>query len=353
MATVTQIRGMLLEEIALHLLLTSGYRRIVPGEEGTRSGPAGVELKGRGCWHQVDAFVAPSALLPFMYPIRLILEAKCYEHSPVGLNVARGVAGLLLDVNQNYFTRRIASEDVHMTRFNYHGALFSTSGYTRQAQAYATAHQIFLIDYQGVPIIQPVIQSLFLLDADDFVNVRRLQISRLRMRFREFLAGREPDMLEGLLTDAGMQKVRDHLTPALDRIRGSYFGMVEGKYPIHLLSASRLPLGALAQDMEVPCAIRVSDDGEVWAFEPSGIPHNSDMFFRLEFQLPDVIADILHERSIESHAEQEWAQLVAVKRQYLRFVDVTGIVGTQVRTFRLTLDQDWLGRYVTEREARR
>jgi len=52
-----QIRGMLLEEVALHLLRRSGYRTVdAPGNDPTLCNVgAGLAVRGRGSEHQIDA----------------------------------------------------------------------------------------------------------------------------------------------------------------------------------------------------------------------------------------------------------------------------------------------------------
>ena len=107
MASIHQIRGALLEEIVLLLLARSGYRRILVGEEGTRNGPAGLEVEGRGTHHQIDALVTQLHSHAFVYPIRLLVEAKC-QGKPVRLTVIRSAVGTLFDINQNYFSGRLA-----------------------------------------------------------------------------------------------------------------------------------------------------------------------------------------------------------------------------------------------------
>ncbi len=122
MASINQIRGALLEEIVLLLLDRSGYRSIKAGEEGTRNGRAGLEVEGRGSHHQIDALVSPVHSHAFIYPIRLMVEAKC-ETSPVGLATVRSVVGTLFDINQNFLARRVSGgREVRVQRFNYHAA---------------------------------------------------------------------------------------------------------------------------------------------------------------------------------------------------------------------------------------
>jgi hypothetical protein len=48
-----------------------------------------------------------------------------------------------------------------------------------------------------------------------------------------------------------------------------------------------------------------------WEFEPSEIPEGSHEYFRLQFQLPPLIAEILSSRQRE---EQEWMANIGIKR---------------------------------------
>lgn len=164
MASIHQIRGSLLEEVVLLLLSRSGYRRVRAGEEGTRNGRAGLEVEGRGTVHQIDALVTPIHAHAFIYPIRLMVEAKCEAH-PVTLSTMRSVVGSVFDINQNYFADGISGRrGVQMQRFNYHAAVFAANGYSENAERYALAHQVFLIDYSHVPAMRPVINAFLELE---------------------------------------------------------------------------------------------------------------------------------------------------------------------------------------------
>lgn len=354
MASIHQIRGALLEEIVLHLLIQAGYRIVGFGEEGTRAGPAGLELRGRGCWHQIDAFAAPLYSPPFMYPLRLLLEAKCYEDRPVDVRIVRAVVGTVMDVAQHYFSERIQDSDVQMQRYNYSAAVFSASGYTPGAQQFAAAHQIFLIDYKDVPAMRPVIDSLFSLRPADFeaadaqnISVNLTEIRQALRRALSFQHNVNAPVLDGFdLQGTGAWK---HLVSAARAIHGSYYGMIEGIYPVHLLSERPLSAGLLGQGPKIPCRIHVSPEGNTWEFEPSQISERSDEYFRLQFQLPTFIAEVLHSRQRE---ETEWQLNVALKGEYLRFVDIVGRIADRFAALRLTLDQDWLGQYVERRRSR-
>lgn len=124
--------------------------------------------------------------------------------------------------------------------------------------------------------------------------------------------------------------------------------MIEGLYPVHLLSKRPLSLGLLGHGPDIPCQIHVSDNGRTWEFEPSQIHEDSDEHFRLQFQLPTFIAEIVQHRRRE---DQEWQSRVGIKSEYLRFIDVVGLIGNRFAALRLTLDQDWLSQYVERRRT--
>lgn len=132
MASIGQIRGALLEEIVLHLMEKVGYRIVDSEEDGTRNGNAGLEIQGRGEWHQVDALASFDYTPSFTYQLRIIVEAKCYADDKVGIGVVRNSLGVLRDVTENYFTYHSNNNnEVKVQRFNYHSAIFSSSGYRR------------------------------------------------------------------------------------------------------------------------------------------------------------------------------------------------------------------------------
>jgi hypothetical protein len=354
MASIPQVRGALLEEIVVLLLTRSGYRHVRPGEEGTRGGGAGLEVKGRGSWHQIDAFVAPVHLHAFIHPIRLIVEAKCYEERVVDIRTVRAIVGTLLDISQNYFSEVMGGLEVQVQRFNYHAALFSASGYSTEAEQYAAAHQVFLIDYTNIPTIRPVIDALFTLDEDDLQGGNVARLHEIREGFRSAASGRRPEEVEVGFTNAGRTKLRDTLMPAVRGIHGSYYGMIEGIYPVHLLARQAIPRNLLLQNEPIPCRIRVSADNQVWAFEPSDSEEGAPGFFRLEFRIPMFIAEILAARDRRVMEDQpQWLQIARLKERRLRFVDVTGPIGDRVVTFRLTLDRDWLQEYIERRGGER
>lgn len=141
--------GYVLEEVLARLLQENGYTLLVRASQdhdALRDGRHGLLVRGRGTDHQADALGELLIPAPFSLPVRLFAEAK-FRSDPVGISDVRNALGVLNDVNEHYATE--AMRDFPMRRYQYRYALFSASGFTPDAQKYALAHQISLIDLQG------------------------------------------------------------------------------------------------------------------------------------------------------------------------------------------------------------
>ena len=138
-----QIAGMLQEEVMLYLLEASGYTPITSifNDPTLHQGSNGLEVKGRGGKHQIDAIAEFAIQHPHIYPQRLLVEAKFRKHDPIGIEVMRNAVGILQDVNTYWDQDRWQATN---TRYNYQYAVLSSSSYTENAKAYALVHGIYL-----------------------------------------------------------------------------------------------------------------------------------------------------------------------------------------------------------------
>lgn len=137
------MRGYLLEEVLAWLLRNNGYELLtgpVSGDPALTMTGAGLAVHGRGACHQADVLGEFPFTPPFSLPIRMFVEAKSYQlKNPVGLGVVRNAWATVADVNEF---------DVGMSPYwyRYVYSLFSTSGFTVDAIAFALKHQISLVD---------------------------------------------------------------------------------------------------------------------------------------------------------------------------------------------------------------
>lgn len=346
---LSTVRGIVLEELVLHLLILVGYRVVKSGEEGTRGGHSGLEVRGRGEWHQIDALAAFDRTPAFMYPLRLLVEAKCYaRHRPVQIEVVRNAVGVLKDISENYFTYSSGSRrggDVQVPRFNYHSAIFSTSGYSSGAQRYAIAHQVFLIQYQRIGLLQPVIEGLLAIEEahleesiDQEGSTRSARLREEVRRSLEMNGNAERDDGSSF-TEVGFGHLRDRVIGPLVRIRGSYFGMLQGKWPMHLISRNPLPAEAFVGRDEVACRI-YGRDSDRWSFSPVGVSEGDARWFRLEFDIPDEVIEYVQTARGDPQA------LAQVKQQQFSYLDLAGMIGDVHRQVKLRLDEEWLASYL-------
>ena len=189
------IRGMLLEEALLNLLESSGYKTVddPTGDPTLQDGSAGIKVKGRGGSHQIDAIADSRVHQPFSHPQRLLVEAKCYEpRQAVGLPFVRGAVGTLKDVSEFWMT---AGGQIPKQRYHYQYAMFSATGYTKDAQRYAFAHDVYLIPLAASRFLTPVIQSIRNVTPAQPAEERNLdipvQMKELRREVRRAIRGLE------------------------------------------------------------------------------------------------------------------------------------------------------------------
>jgi hypothetical protein len=109
----------------------------------------GLVVRGRGANHQADVLGELVLPTPFSLPIRLFVEAKYRRRHAVGLPAVRNAHGVIYDINQQYASATARRHAVPMRRYQYQYALFSATGFSRDAQQYALAQQISLIDLSG------------------------------------------------------------------------------------------------------------------------------------------------------------------------------------------------------------
>lgn len=148
---LSALRGYVLEELLAALLKNSGYDLLVDESQDPVvlcNEGNGLRVRGRGADHQADVLGQLRLRLPFMHPIRLFVEAK-YRDAATGLAEVRNALGVVNDVNEHYSTALAARATPRYVRYQYRYALFSASGFTDDAQRFAIAQQISLIDLRG------------------------------------------------------------------------------------------------------------------------------------------------------------------------------------------------------------
>ncbi|MFA6420572.1 MAG: restriction endonuclease [archaeon] len=153
-----QAKGIILEELVKVFLAKQGFKVIdkqTQGYYGLKEKNGILRLSGRGCSHQIDALGQLLFPIPFVYPVRLLCEAKCLNKK-VDLEVIRNFTGVMKDISENYFADKKSKQE--LIRFTDCGAIFSTSDFSLPAQQYAFAHGIHLL---RVPDLKPAVDYIY------------------------------------------------------------------------------------------------------------------------------------------------------------------------------------------------
>ena len=123
-------------------------------------------------------------------------------------------------------------------------------------------------------------------------------------------------------------------------IKGSYYGMLQGRWPLHLISDYPLPAETFSRTDKVKCKV-FSHEPDRWYFSPTEYGEDSSLWFKLGFDLPESIARIVNKYWLSRK------DVAGLKQSHFSFLDVSGKIGGVQRQVRLELDEDWLSRFIS------
>jgi len=333
-ATAEQIRGMLLEESLLYLLRSSGYKTVEKaGTDPTLSdGAAGLEVKGRGERHQIDAVADFIFAPPFSHPQRLLVEAKCFDlKKRVGLPVLRNAVGVLKDVSENWFSANNSSIPKH--RYHYQFAIFSASGFTAEAQRYAFAHDIYLIPLENAGETQRLVNQIYEIIDNEYVErFKREQIplkelrNRVRKKLKAGSAGsNQPDFSDDL------RELLSGVTPALELCRDigqGFLVVLSQRFPVFLTPSPDFSI----EDLNEAGPITIHYRGTTWYIKSIG---DKDLF---TFDIPRGLFNLYSEEGLLTQRAA-----LNMKSELFDQIDIFYFSDEgRAQIWRLSLNTDWL-----------
>jgi len=350
-STPAQLRGYLLEEALAWLLRHSGYRLLVDWrqdpEELVRNGD-GLCVKGRGAEHQVDVLGEFAFTPAFSLPIRLFLEAK-FTRQKTDLPVVRNAHGVIHDINENF---------VHgpgqrlRRRFRYVYAVFSAKGFTKNAQDFALAQQISLVDLSGASFgwlrdaVEAAASELYRLQEE--YRIQRFPVSWMRGQLRSQL-GTLPSLAESdqvpRLAETESKEFAVHAYPVLDILTHTLQERMRTELLLGFPAAPFvLPLAvddvtwflnyaSVLPDHRIRLRRAVQGTQTEWRVSPvdqENHMHGKLEEYQLAFNLPE------HLESWISENEQDRATRArAVKQQFLSDIVIYRMEGDSLQTFQL------------------
>ncbi len=177
-----KLKGYLFEIVILELLRKNGFERIDVKKESkkrvkeTREGF--IELKGRGCWHQIDCPCDYNRLIPFAYPLRLLGEVKFFKRE-IDKAYIREYIGILRDIQENYFVTDKLSKRESCSRKMEIGVYFSANGFQKEAEKLAYAHGIKTISYENNYIINRI-KNIILELEEQYLSVKCIEKNKMK-----------------------------------------------------------------------------------------------------------------------------------------------------------------------------
>ena len=175
---MASIKGKLFEYFVFRLLVSCGFKPVIPDGLLVYKGGPGLMVQGIGQPHNADVLLTPPIQTPFYYPTRLLVECKCYD-KPIGLPQIRNALGLRDDINnfeivtekilKNRQSVRSAGPKFYdMKRYVYQVAVASIDGFKSTAFPFAKAHRIPLISFGSSGLFAGVRKVIS--DLDDFAK---------------------------------------------------------------------------------------------------------------------------------------------------------------------------------------
>ena len=337
---------MLLEEVLLNLLRESGYSTVENSNNDPtlKSGHSGLEVIGRGSKHQIDAIANFSISPPFSYPIRILLEAK-FHRDVIPIEVIRNAVGLLKDVNEFFVAK---NNKISKPRYHYQYAIFTSSYFSKSAQEYAFAHDIYLIKLENNRYFAPIISTIETLGYNDFNGTSDKEIDIVLKDLRKSIRNSLKEGNDGSVSDYCRQNRFSsenlcNLVRANLDLRKSYLGVLSNGFPVFFTPSPYFDINNLVSNP----IVRIYWDDNKWYIVKSNSRYENvnpiDIIF--SFDLPkDLFNFYANNNNLSQGRAYELKQEVMHTIQIFFRDPSTSIMAC----LELRIDQDWL-RYMQAR----
>lgn len=333
-----QVKGALFEVIVRRLLVKAGYAPITPDGVSIRKSDG--HVRGRGYWHDIDALGRFAYPLLYMYPIRLLAEAKCYDRN-VPISAVRNFVGALKDISENYFVEDKMSREEMLAyrRYTDCGSFFSASGFTIGSQKFALAQGVFLISYENNPILRRITDSMYrLIDLLDLLVASKEKAAFCRWisdKLTQPLQRTSRDRFVHAQTLDNFVNVFSQLHHDLNSIETSVIAMVVGRnpaiqYPIHMLSYEKIPEEIFSEKDDHLFRVYFTETPRGLFFQV--VPVETRRPVNLLFTLPkQIYARYFAER-----------KMLGFKEKFLDHIELPTTIRGVRRILRLNLDREWI-----------
>ena len=331
-----RLKAIMWELVILRLIRENGFQEILTDDKirTRRKREQFFEMRGRGCWHQIDCPCEYDKFIAFINPVRLLGEVKYYSR-PISKDHIRQFIGVLKDIQENYFTSD--DENAPSARFTELGAFFSSSGFEKEAEKLAFAHNIKTISYKNVWILEPLKRALEdlennYLSARECVSVGRQ--SEFVRAFKECLEGDYlpiKSIIRKFIHADGFDNALKNLSNNFRAICSSFVATTSGGAFLHFVGEQQFP-ESLFNNTDFQST-------RVFYFK-----ENSQRFFYLEFSEDPQRRKYYFNppMALDQAAFYGPRQVIEQKRQIFKSIHITRQISGLSRNLVLELDQGWL-----------
>jgi hypothetical protein len=279
----------------------------------------------------------------FSLPVRLFLEAKYYR-TPCRLDVVRNAHGVVHDVNENFATLPTTRP---RRRYQYSYALFSANGFTAEAQQYALAHQLSLVDLSGSSFAW-LLESITttareLVQAQGQYGLVSFPVTWMRAELRRALGTAPEELIPEVDTSASQFKAAAlaHLANFAQELVTKedtelLLGFPAAPFMLPLVATDRQRFLAYA-DAHPDHVVRIRRSGAGETAEWTVSPMGAEASYQLTFKLPEHIEDW-----ISANEAEERGRVLSVKTDFLSAITIYRVDGSGVRTYHLRYEPNAL-----------
>lgn len=346
--TAPVLSGYLLEEVLAYLIQGSGYRLLVDESQDPyelKQEKHGLTVRGRGANHQVDVLGQLDWIPAFTFPIRLFVEAKAHKNR-TGLTVVRNAVGVLSDIRENKSPLKEEKSKGRPSlrqQYNYCYVLFSTSGFSEPATAYAMAHGVSLVDIEA-PAFKPLVDAVRTCAkqiTDAIGKYDELTHGSFLATVRDYLRTSLPTYPIGL-PPLHQPELPPEFLDALSILVSKsqnfgelFIGMANGPFMLLLKADDRQSF--LDYAFAIPRhTVRINwsrrhDDGLTWSITPADRPGA----YRLTFRVPELLAEWIAGRE----GEYRENAIAAKERFFSNIYIYRKTEGSEDRLIRLEFDR--------------
>lgn len=263
-----QAREILLETKIEKLIQDSGYISIKQEKIYGRSGD-----------HDIFSYGVTNVPNAFVPPTRIICRYKYYAKKRVETYHIRDFSGIVSDVYEvNYSLKNRGKNKAGINicdRYNDVGCYFSTTAFTRSAQEYAWAHDIYLVSLESIEVLKPMLQ-----DIEEFVTgLNENTINNIN----------RSELIEGYAEYCAAKNIN------YDSIQGA-IAVLNGVYPVLMVGTNNWISGIMVESQN-------SETGRVVVEQVTRVKNSMESKFNvvlndsnIEFTVPNIIIDKLMER---------------------------------------------------------